>query len=147
LGHANIVKLTDEELQCVTTLLTPNNGGLEQLARQLLCEWNLRLVCVTRGARGSLIVSESEAVEHDGFPAKVADTVGAGDAFTASLAHHLVRGHPLREICEASNQFASWVTTQTGATPKIDQLQLRMVLSGRCKTGQFPINQPRIENQ
>ena len=42
--------------------------------------------------RGSLLVSHKETVEHPGFAVKVVDAVGAGDAFTACLAHHLVRG-------------------------------------------------------
>jgi fructokinase len=120
---ANIVKLTDQELAEVGSLLGFGSDGAAELARHLLCECDLKLVCVTRGARGSLLVAEGETAEHSGFPVKVVDAVGAGDAFTACLAHHFMRGRTLNEISEYGNRFASWVATQVGATPAIDRLK------------------------
>jgi len=78
-----------------------------------------------------LLISETETVEHKGFTVEVVDTVGAGDAFTACFAHHFIRGRTLVEIGEYANQFASWVATQTGATPRIDHLQLQKIKA--CK--------------
>ena len=128
--HADIVKLNEQELLQVSFLLTLGIGSEEDLAKRLLRECQLKLVCVTRAARGSLLVSKEETVEHRGFRVKVADAVGAGDAFTACLAHHFVRGHSLEEISEAANRFASWVATQEGATPPISTLKLQDILSG-----------------
>ncbi len=118
---ANIVKLTDEELEELGTLLGFASSGTAELAQHLLRECDLKLVCVTRGARGSLLVTNGEIAEHSGFSVKVVDAVGAGDAFTACLAHHFMRGRPLNEISEYGNRFASWVATQVGATPAMDQ--------------------------
>jgi fructokinase len=117
LHHSNVVKLTDQELIRVTSMLGIEGSGQEQLARRLLIQCKLKMVCVTRGAQGSVLFSEHETVEHRGFTVKVVDTVGAGDAFTACLAHYFVRGRSLREISEYANRFASWVATQAGATP------------------------------
>ncbi len=102
------------------------------LAQRLLHLCDLRLVCITCGSRGSLLVTEGEAVEHKGFRVTVADAVGAGDAFTACLAHHYLRGHSLQEISESANRFASWVATQRGATPSITMDQLQNVLNGQA---------------
>ena len=128
--HADIVKLNDQELPLVSSLLELGSGGDVTLAKRLLDECDLRLVCITRGARGSLLVSREQTVEHLGFQVKVADAVGAGDAFTACLAHHYVRGHGLEEISESANRFASWVATQTGATPPITSSELQRILHG-----------------
>jgi fructokinase len=128
--HAQVVKLNEQELLQVSCLFGLGIGSEEALAQRLLHECDLRLVCITRGARGSLLVSEGEMVEHKGFRVKVADAVGAGDAFTACLGHHYLRGHSLKEISEAANRFAAWVATQTGATPKIPQAQLQNILAG-----------------
>ncbi len=127
--HADIVKLNDQELPMVSSLLELGSGSEETLGTRLLNECNLRLVCITRGARGSLLISQDETVEHRGFTVKVADAVGAGDAFTACLAHHYVRGRALEEISESANRFASWVATQTGATPPVRAGQLQSILS------------------
>ena len=128
--HADIVKLNDQELFQVSTLLGLGSESEETLAKRMLHECGLRLVCITRGARGSLLVSGDQTIEHAGYRVKVADAVGAGDAFTACLAHHYLRGRPLEEISEAANRFASWVATQTGATPPITTSELQNILNG-----------------
>jgi fructokinase len=128
LGHANIVKLTQQELALVASMLHLQGSDETGLARTLLRTFELQLVCLTRGAGGSLLVSERECVGHPGFPVKVVDVVGAGDAFTACLAHHLVRGGSLSDISGYANRFASWVATQAGATPTIDRAQVDDIL-------------------
>jgi len=128
--QADIVKLNEQELLQVSNLMKLGDGSEEELAKRLLFEYELKLVCITRGARGSLLISKEKTVEHNGFRVKVADAVGAGDAFTACLAHHYIRGISLEEISETANRFASWVATQKGATPPIDTLKLQDILSG-----------------
>jgi fructokinase len=130
--YADFVKLNDQELLQVSYLFNLGIGSHEMLAQRLLRLCDLRLVCITCGSRGSLLVTQNETIEHEGFRVTVADAVGAGDAFTACLAHHYLRGHSLQEISESANRFASWVTTQTGATPSITIDQLRNVLNGQA---------------
>jgi fructokinase len=48
---------------------------------------------------------------------KVADTVGAGDAFTAALVCEYLRGASLAQMNEAANHVGAWVASQNGATP------------------------------
>jgi len=128
--HADIVKLNDHELLRVSDLFNLGSGTHEALAQRLLRLCDLRLVCITCGSRGSLLVTKNETVEHSGFQVTVADAIGAGDAFTACLAHQYLRGRSLQEISESANRFASWVATQTGATPHISTDQLRSIMNG-----------------
>jgi len=127
--HADIVKLNDQELLQVSYLFKLGVGKHETLAQRLLRLCDLRLISITRGSRGSLLVTEGEAVEHKGLRVTVTDAVGAGDAFTACLAHHYLRGHSLQEISESANRFASWVATQRGAMPPISTEKLQSILS------------------
>ena len=93
-------------------------GTDEKSSAQLLRkEFGLKLVCVTRGGEGSLLVSERECHEHPGFPVKVVDTVGAGDAFTAALVYEFLRGSPLSLVHEKANRMGAWVAGRAGATP------------------------------
>lgn len=133
LQYADVLKLTDHELIHLTSLLGFKASGEEESARQLLEECDLKLVCVTRGSRGSLLVSYEETVEHPGIAVKVVDSVGAGDAFTACLAHHLVRGRSLEEISEFANRLASWVATQVGATPSMDRMGVQSIIGGTAR--------------
>ena len=127
---SHIAKLNDEELFRVSDLLGIAPRSEEVRARGLLVEYGLRLICVTRGARGSLLVSKDKTVEHKGFNIKVADAVGAGDAFTACLAHHYIRGESLDNISESANRFAAWVATQVGGTPQILGKRLHEAVNG-----------------
>jgi fructokinase len=118
---AQVVKLNHDELPIVMKLLGMSSDGEEISTRSLLERFGLQLVCVTRGARGSLLLSPSDSSSHNGFQVKVADTVGAGDAFTACLAHHYLRGASLEQINDAANRFAAWVASRPGATPSRDE--------------------------
>jgi fructokinase len=134
--QANIVKVNDQELYEISLAFKLGIGSEETIARRLLQECDLDLVCLTCGARGSLLVTADEVVEHKGFRIKVADAVGAGDAFTACLVHHYLRGHSLEEISQSANRLASWVATQTGATPAISAKELENILGRASESGE-----------
>src|SRR5437899_1517258 len=72
LRRAHIVKLNDQELPQVSGSLNLGVGTEETLAKRLLNEYGLLLVCITRGALGSILVSESQTVQHGGFHVKIA---------------------------------------------------------------------------
>ena len=126
---AHIVKLNADELVRVTDLLGTGGHGEEERAVRLLEEFDLRMICVTRGAQGSLLMSKEKTVAHGGFRIRIADAVGAGDAFTACLAHNYVLGKSLEEISESANRFGAWVATQSGATPAIPGAGLQEALN------------------
>ena len=129
LSLAQIVKLNHEEIPVVTQMLGVPFVDYEHASRQLLKTFGLKLVCVTCGGEGSLLVTPSSTSRHKGFPIKVADTVGAGDAFTACMVHHFLRGTKLHQINESANRFAAWVASQPGATPPRDEMVLKEVLT------------------
>jgi fructokinase len=129
----DIVKLNQEELAIVVKLLGHEFLNDERAARWLRDAYNLQLVCVTRGAQGSLLVSASETSQHAGCRVVVADTVGSGDAFTAALVYHYLRRASLATLNEAANRMGGWVASQTGATPPRDDYylqQIRTAVSG-----------------
>lgn len=126
---ANVVKLNDAELPVVTRCLELSDRDEKSSAQNLLRAFGLRLVCVTRGSRGSLLVREGDCDEHAGFSVRVQDLVGAGDAFTAALVHHLLRGSSLRAMNEAANRAGAWVANQAGGTPRANSEVLKKILS------------------
>lgn len=128
---SNVVKLNAEELSAAGSMLSVRASGELETARALLDRFKLRLVAVTRGAAGSLLVSRDEADEHPGFhAARVADTIGCGDAFAAALAHCLRRGVPLSLCNEVANRVGAWLATQEGATPEADPATIARLLEG-----------------
>jgi fructokinase len=132
---ATVVKVNDLELPIVLQacgLPTSNDElGDTELLQQ---HFGLDLVCVTRGQKGSLLVKRDAHDEHPGFRVRVADTVGAGDAFTAALAHHYRLGYSLPAINLAANRVGSWVASQPGATPHATPEDMARVLGVVEKT-------------
>jgi len=116
---AKVAKLNNDELPVVMQavgLPTTNEDASD--CELLLDHFGLEIVALTRGAHGSLLVSKSGRSEHPGFRIKVVDTIGAGDAFTAGMAHQLRRGASLDMVNELANRVASWVASNAGATPE-----------------------------
>jgi fructokinase len=64
LHFADILKLNEQELFKVASLLGIGDGGEVELAKRLFRAFDLELICITKGSRGSLLVSEHEVVEH-----------------------------------------------------------------------------------
>jgi len=118
LERASVLKLNDEELPVVAEMLDIKGSEIDILSR-LTTTYNLRIIALTRGARGSLLFTKGERCDYPGLPTKVVDTVGAGDAFAAALTIGLLRGRSLDEISEFANQVASFVCSHSGATPKL----------------------------
>lgn len=125
---ATVMKMNDAEVPQVMALLgLPAEeelvaATLRMGAERLLAEFpTLQMVAVTRGGHGSLLVTRDDWHEHPGVPAKVADTIGAGDAFTAAMTHYLLRGANLETLNEAGNRWGSWVASQSGAMPALSE--------------------------
>jgi fructokinase len=123
---ASVVKMNEVELPRVLRMLglpvdeAPGKASLLPGAQRLLAEFpTLQVVAITRGGNGSLLVNRDEWDEHPGFPVKVADCIGAGDAYAAALTHYLLRGAPLARLNEAGNRWGGWIASQSGAMPPL----------------------------
>lgn len=132
LSKATILKLNDAEMPQVLSLLrleggvggglvAPDASALRKGARALLEEFPLQLVCVTMGGSGSLLVTREGFDEHRGISIDIADTIGAGDAFTAALTSYYLQGAPLKVLNEAGNRWGSWVASQVGGMPTLSE--------------------------
>lgn len=118
---ANVLKLNDGELLVLGKRLGLSGSHRIQL-QQLMKQFSMKLVALTRGSLGSLLLrAEGGSSDHSGHPTGIADTVGAGDAFTAALVLGLLQGQPLGEINARANRVAAWVCSQPGATPRFPE--------------------------
>ena len=119
-ARADILKLNEEELPRVAALLGATVTDRLAAAHWILKRFQLKMICVTRGGKGSLLVTPDGTDAHPGYPVTVADTVGSGDAFTAALVHKYLRKSSLKAMNAAANRLGSWVASQVGATPPAD---------------------------
>ncbi|WP_046243710.1 carbohydrate kinase family protein [Hymenobacter terrenus] len=127
LKQADLVKLNERELTEVMQWLghpaTPHSA-LPWLAQQ----FNLRAICLTKGAAGASLYIDGAWWHSAGFPVTVADPVGCGDAFLAAFLASWVAGQPpaqcLRRACAAGAVVAS----RHGATPTLTEMDLHAIL-------------------
>lgn len=125
---ATIVKLNHDELPRIMQLFQQEHRSEESSACRLVEMYGLKLVCVTRGDGGSVLATADACSAHPGFRVKVADTIGAGDAFTAALIHEHLYGATLGRMNEVANRVAAWVASQVGATPMVKPDELKAIL-------------------
>jgi fructokinase len=120
---ANVFKLSDDELGIVASACGIA-GSEDEVLSTLRRRYELRLIALTRGGQGSTLISESERSDCEGVSVAVMDTVGAGDAFTATMTVGLLAGQPLDAINRRANEVAAYVCSQSGATPPLpDELR------------------------
>ena len=130
IASATVVKLNHEELpKVLAALQLPATSSEIAGARAIIAGHGPTLVCITRGDRGSLLVTASDHAEHRGFKVQIADTVGSGDAFTAALADGFCSHKELAEINDTANRLGAWVATQDGATPSTGSRPLTQILA------------------
>ena len=120
LKRSSAVKLNDEEVSVLATMLKVN-GTCAQVAKALLASYNLKFVIITRGNNGSLLITRDSLFAHPGFDAQLVDTVGAGDAFSASVMVGFLSNLDFQKINELANRLASFVCGKAGATPEVPE--------------------------
>jgi fructokinase len=122
---ANVLKLNDAELPVLAEIMNCL-GTHDEFLRSLSHTDGLKVVALTRGPDGATLISAtSERSDLPAQPAKIVDTVGAGDAFAAALTIGLLDGTPLEQINAWGNQVAAFVCSQPGGTPHFPT-QLRL---------------------
>jgi fructokinase len=124
LALADVLKLNETELPALSGPL--GIGGTEEHRVRALAEaWELRAVALTLGAAGSALLLDGAWHTEPGRAVTVADTVGAGDAFSAALVIGLLRGWEGPRILDAATGVAAHVCTRQGATPELPGEVLR----------------------
>lgn len=130
LQRANVLKLNDSELPIAAELLRWRYTDPVDFCRQVVDRFSLKLVAITFGGRGSMLTDGLDVHRHSGFEVNVADTVGAGDAFTAGMIHELLRGGSLATMNDTANRMGAWVATQHGGMPPVPKGGLQAALNG-----------------
>lgn len=120
LARCNVLKLNDEELPRMAVAVgLPPDLPPEETARRLRADCGLRALILTCGARGSHVFTP-DAESHLATPhVDVADTVGAGDSFTAAFTAALLSGADVTKAHRLAVRTSAYVCTQHGATPAL----------------------------
>ena len=115
--QCNILKINDEELVTVSRMFGYPGIDLQDKCWILLAKYNLRMLILTCGINGSYVFTPGHVSFVETPRVEVADTVGAGDSFTAAFISGLIKGLPIPEAHQLAVNVSAYVCTQHGAMP------------------------------
>lgn len=117
--RCNILKINDEELVTVSRMFGYPGIDLQDKCWILLGKYNLKMLILTCGVNGSYVFTPGEMSFVETPKVEVADTVGAGDSFTAAFVAAILSGKTVREAHELAVETSAYVCTQNGAMPEL----------------------------
>lgn len=121
---ANILKLNEEEIIIFAEMFSIS-GDEYELMHGIMKHFDLSYLTLTKGDKGSWLISGKEESYLDTPKIKVEDTVGAGDSFTATMTAGLLRKKSLKEVHKLAVEVSAFVCTHKGATPELPENLLR----------------------
>ena len=116
----NVIKLSDFEAESLDASVDASEGpsdSIEDLCRRWTARFALEAMCVTLGERGCAIFKDGKFTRASGYHITVADTVGAGDAFSAAFVHGLSQGWDAHQIAGWANAVGALVASRSGPIP------------------------------
>lgn len=119
LKRANVFKINIDEMAVIRPLFNLN-GNDEEVCRALMRRYNLKYVIFTAGEKFSTVYATDETSYFETPAVKVADTVGAGDSFSAAFVYSLLTGKSLQQAHQTAIKVSAFVCTREGAWPKYE---------------------------
>ena len=120
LTHAELLKLNDDEIQELDSLLGVSCGNPVDFCVEMMTRYPTQHCLVTFGESGALAISRTgETIYEPGYHVNVVDTLGSGDAFTAGFVHKFLHGATVRQACCFGNMLGAIVATQIGGTEPV----------------------------
>lgn len=113
--RCNILKINDEELVTVSRMFGYPGIDLQDKCWILLGKYNLKMLILTCGINGSYVFTPGNVSFQPTPKVEVADTVGAGDSFTAAFISSVLKGKSVSEAHSLAVRTSAFVCTEKGA--------------------------------
>ena len=120
--RCNVLKINDEELVAISRMFGYPGIDLQDKCWILLAKYNLKMLILTCGTNGSYVSTPGVVSFQETPRVPVADTVGAGDSFTAAFCASLLKGKSVPEAHKLAVEVSAYVCTQSGAMPELPQV-------------------------
>ena len=139
--RCNVLKINDEELVTISRMFGYPGIDLQDKCWILLGKYDLKMLILTCGVNGSYVFTPGKVYFQETPRVEVADTVGAGDSFTAAFVSGILKGMPVEDAHRLAVCTSAYVCTQNGAMPVLPRedgdvavfrMSLRPFLEGRC---------------
>ncbi|MDN3643549.1 carbohydrate kinase [Lutimonas halocynthiae] len=124
---ADLIKLNDEELEEISQFLGIETNSIEGQITQLAVITRTDHICITLGANGAIMYTNSAFYRSQGYKVVVKDTVGAGDSFLATLIHQFVLKIPPQTALDFSCAMGSLVASKNGANAYVSSEEISII--------------------
>ena len=116
---ATVFKLNDEELVLLRDMFQIPGDTDAELCQWFMDQYHLNTIVLTAGgAYSTIYLADGETSRIQTPKVEVADTVGAGDAFSGTFAINRLLGATLVQAHRAAVNTAAFVCTRQGAWPE-----------------------------
>ncbi|UII27284.1 PfkB family carbohydrate kinase [Fulvivirga maritima] len=116
-----ILKLNDGEVMMLSDLLFQQSLSMKKFCAKVVDQFDIGLILITAGEKGSYIYRHGVLEFIPGYKVKVADTVGAGDAFSAGFVYKFLKTGNILVASKTANALGAFVASQPGAIPKYSE--------------------------
>lgn len=113
---AGILKINDEEVDVVAAMLQLPSDRT-QACRTIMERYDMSIVIMTQGTDGSYVFTKDGTSFQPTPKVHVADTVGAGDSFTAAFTAAYLHGESIEDAHRLAVEVSAYVCQQHGAMP------------------------------
>ncbi|MDX2305818.1 MAG: carbohydrate kinase [Microscillaceae bacterium] len=124
---AGILKLNDEEVPIVADLFYHQAMDFDTFAARMIRDFDVRTVCLTLGKNGAKIYTETDSLHVPAPKIQVADTIGAGDSFSAAFIYTLHRYGDVKLAAEKACTLGAFVASHAGALPEYSKEILELL--------------------
>lgn len=125
LEHTTILKLNEEEAATISCMLSGTSGTCKPFTSyKAFCHMvteiypEISVVCISRGPRGAAVYHKGFYEEVETTPVEVADTVGAGDAFSAGFLYTYLSGYEVSKAASIACLLGTYVASKPGSVPE-----------------------------
>jgi len=129
MNAANFIKFNDDELKEISMSLGYQSASIEQTILFIAKKTNTTSIAVTLGSKGAILFYEERFFYCKGYQVEVADTVGSGDSFLATLIDVLLKGKDAQLAIDKACAVGALVAKNKGANPLISDTEINAIMN------------------
>ena len=129
MNAANFIKFNDDEIIEISKSLGIQGESIEHTILYVATHTNTSTICVTLGEKGAILYYEKSFFYCNGYQVKVADTVGSGDSFLATLIDVLLKRKDPQLAIDKACAVGALVAKSRGANPMISKVEIDTIMN------------------
>jgi fructokinase len=121
MNRSDFIKCNDDELIEICAALNFKSESIEEQIKFLSRHTKTEQICITKGKDGAIMLYNNQYYSNNGYEIKVADTVGAGDSFLATLIYNLLDKKDTHDALSHACAVGAVVASKEGANPLVSE--------------------------